>query len=84
MTPFLVVGNEEKGDEYHTHVQCPECGGVHKLDFPETRRLKDDGTWTDLVETKEVAFYVCGEDSYLAGVGGQYVRGLKEAENVAK
>lgn len=71
--PFVAFGNEElkklpplrPGDE----ISCPICGAKHRVeaakitDSTDPARVGEDG----------LLFYRCGEDSYLAGVGGKDV-----------
>lgn len=77
--PFMAIGGDDLGDEFGDAVRCDKCGGTHPLAFPQSRRLLPDGGWSEPVTDKTMAFYSCGDQTYLAGVGGRYMAGLQGA-----
>lgn len=78
--PFMAIGGNELGDEFGDAVRCDKCGGAHPLAFPQSRRLlPDGGGGSEPVMDKTMAFYSCGDKTYLAGVGGRYMAGLQGA-----
>lgn len=65
--PFVAFGNNElggpiaKGDLF----QCDKCDGQHRIEL---------GTNTETgKESDAIQFYKCGNNTYLAGIGGAAV-----------
>lgn len=50
-------------------ILCKHCGQRHIIEYGHT--VKEDGT---KVPTKLLAFYKCGENTYLAGINGKDIR----------
>lgn len=66
---MLAVGPEDLGEKVGKSIKCPHCGEEHPIKYG-TQEMPD-GTWR---ETKMLAFYTCGEKSYLAGIDGQLLK----------
>lgn len=62
---MLVIGNGELNDPLGDSVTCPHCGKVHEIQYGE--EVMKDGTRKP---SKLLAFYKCGEKSFLAGFNG--------------
>lgn len=77
--PFMAVGNDELGGELGDAVRCPKCGESHPLEYGTSRTYRPDGTMSDPVICKSMAFYRCDDKMYMAGVGGKYLTGLEGA-----
>jgi hypothetical protein len=67
---MFAIGNDEleKAKPLGDFILCTICGKRHKIEFGKELQ---DGVW---VESKLLAFYICGEKSYLAGIDGKDVR----------
>ena len=69
-TPYVGFSNETLGKQpplkAGDEIGCPTCGEAHEAFAPKA----DDGS-TPLL------FYRCGEETFLAGVGGKNVAGVK-------
>jgi hypothetical protein len=66
--PMCAIGSDElKGDLGDT-IKCPHCGEEHEVKYGD-RVLKDGKR----EPSKLLAFYSCGEKSYLAGINGERI-----------
>ena len=68
---MFAIGNEELSrlPLLPDTIKCYMCGKEHPIEYG--KRKLDDGTWE---ESKNLAFYVCGDVSYLAGIEGMDIR----------
>jgi len=68
--PFTSFGNDELAGkpELGKTITCPHCGKVHDIVYGE--KVLPDGTTEP---SKLLAFYTCGEKTYLAGVNGKNI-----------
>lgn len=66
---MLAVGLNELGKKVGKEITCPNCLKVHPIEYG--KKEMPDGTWK---ETRMLAFYKCGEKSYLAGIDGQLLK----------
>lgn len=73
---FLAVTDDELCGPLGETVLCPTCGKPHPLEFGTSSRLLPDGSKSEPVEDRTMAFYKCKENTYLAGVAGQYLPGM--------
>lgn len=62
---MLAIGNEELKEPLGDVVECPQCGQKHTVEYGE--EVLKDGTKKP---SKLLAFYSCGDKSYLAGING--------------
>ncbi len=71
-TPYIGFGNDTLAQlpkaKIGGYVLCPHCRQSHIL-----KGGKDDNG----VETDLLLFFNCGENTYLAGVGGKLTAGIK-------
>ena len=70
--PFLAIGNDELGDPIGDTVTCPHCGETHAVVHAESI----DG-FGNVIGRGSLAWYKCGDASYIAGIGGRAWRGGK-------
>lgn len=77
-TAHIAVSADDLGEAIGLDVQCPRCGETHPLEYGTSRHLQKNGEWSSPEPSKNLAFYKCGENVYLAGVGGKYLKGLGE------
>jgi hypothetical protein len=65
---MFTIGSDElkRYPELGETVNCPHCGGTHPVRF--AREEIDPGIWK---ETETLAFYNCGERSFLCGLKGK-------------
>lgn len=66
---MLAVGANELGEKIGNSYLCPRCGEEHPIEYG--KQEMPDGTWK---ETKLLAFYKCGDKSYLAGIDGRLLK----------
>ena len=68
---MFTIGNDElnKKDQLGDFILCDKCGERHRIEYGD--KVEKDGT---LTPSKLLAFYKCGNDSYLAGIGGRDIR----------
>lgn len=70
-TPYIGFGNDTLGQQSRLKdgdkITCPNCKGTHQVESGT-----EDGVKTDLL-----LFYKCGETTYLAGMAGRCVAGIK-------
>lgn len=71
--PFVSIGNDELGPPLGDTVTCKTCGNEHPVEYGTSRRILDDGTWSEPEPSRLLGFYKCGEQLYLAGVAGRQV-----------
>jgi hypothetical protein len=71
---MYAIGNEELEQlpEIGESVLCPRCGQLHPVQYGE--RVLPGG---NKEPSKTLAFYKCGEKSYLAAINGKSVVGRK-------
>ena len=73
--PYVGFGNDQLNGEPKCKegdmVECPHCNQQHPVEFATNC---DTGQPSSLL-----AFYDCGDKSYLAAVAGRFVTGLKAA-----
>lgn len=73
--PYVAFGNDEIDNSpiLGETITCRICGKEHSVEYGD--RINDDGSTTP---TKSLAFFKCGDKSYLCGVNGKDIRrGLK-------
>ena len=68
-TQFLAIGHYELGDPLGDTVTCPRCGAEHAVIHAES--IDADG---NVIGSGSVAWYKCGDASYIAGIGGRVWR----------
>ena len=68
---MFAIGNDEleKNPMLGDFILCDKCGERHKIEYGET--ILSDGTREP---SKFLAFYTCGEKTYLAGIRGKDIR----------
>jgi len=68
--PFFAIGNDEldKAEPLSDFIKCPHCGMEHPVEYGE--EVLDNGT---KVPSKLIAFYKCGEKSYLCGINSKRI-----------
>jgi hypothetical protein len=68
---MFAVGNEElnAAPELGETIKCLICGEVHEVEYGDL--VKPDGT---KAPTKMLAFFSCGDKSYLCGIDGKDIR----------
>ncbi|MFM2134466.1 MAG: hypothetical protein RL156_1747 [Bacteroidota bacterium] len=72
--PFIAIGNDELGGALGDTITCPTCGGEHVIEQSgPSKYLQSDGTW-GVGPAGLMQFYKCGEDTYVAGIGGKRLR----------
>lgn len=66
--PFIAIGNEELDNAplLGDTIVCPQCGKTHNIQYG--KKVLKDGT---RVESNMLAFYKCGDKSFLAGIEGK-------------
>ena len=69
-TQLLAIGNDELGDPLGDTVTCPECGADHAVIHAES--IDADG---NVIGRGSLAYYRCGDASYIARIGGRAWRG---------
>ncbi len=83
--PFISIGNGElKGNiklEKGTLITCPHCGGSHSVGLGKSSKFVD-GELTPEVETNAIQFYSCGKKTYMCGMDGTALNGIRLAEQV--
>ena len=65
---MLAIGNEELKGELKSHIDCSNCGNSHPIEYGD--EIMKDGTKR---QTKILAFYKCGDSTYLAGINGRSI-----------
>lgn len=67
---MISFGNDELAAKptLGARITCPHCGELHDIQYGQEKQ--PDGTWK---ESKLLAFYVCGDKAYLAGVDGKNI-----------
>ncbi len=67
---MFAIGNEElaRNDDVGESVHCPHCGLKHPVEYGE--EILKDGT---KVKSDTLAFYKCGDNSYLYGIAGKRI-----------
>lgn len=69
---YLAVGEKELGPEAEA-ILCPTCGQTHPIEYGTSRRLQDDGTWTDPAPSKSAGFYKCQGKLYIGTINGRVI-----------
>jgi hypothetical protein len=66
------IGNEELETlpRITEFITCGRCGKAHEIVYGQ--RVLNDGA---RVESKSLAYYICGGEMFLAGIDGKDVRG---------
>ena len=69
---FLAVGNGELDGlpPIEEVITCPHCGAEHEIKYGN--RILDDGSRVP----SDLAYYNCGEKTFLAGMGGKNITSL--------
>ncbi len=62
---MLAIGANELHEPLGDTVECRKCGQQHPIEYGE--EVLKDGTRKP---SKLIAFYKCGDNSYLAGING--------------
>ena len=62
---MLAIGANELHEPLGDTVECHKCGQKHPIEYGE--EVLKDGT---MKPSKLLAFYKCGDKSYLAGIDG--------------
>ena len=62
---MLAIGADELHEPLSDAVECPQCGQQHSIEYGE--EVLKDGTRKP---SKLLAFYKCGDKTYLAGING--------------
>jgi hypothetical protein len=64
---MLAIGNGEldSNPPIGKSIRCPHCNKSHSVKYGKDK---------DGVESKLLAFYSCGEKTYLAGINGRLLR----------
>lgn len=64
------ISNDElnKKPKLGKTITCPHCGQLHDIQYGEEEQ--PDGTYK---QSKTLAFYVCNDTPYLAGVNGKNI-----------
>jgi hypothetical protein len=67
---MFAIGNDEldKAEALGDSILCDRCGKEHPIEY--AKEVMPDGTKR---ESKRLAFYTCGDDSYLAGINGKRI-----------
>lgn len=70
---MFIIGNEEleKASTLKDSFICDRCGEIHSVYYG--KKEMPDGM---LVESKTLAFYRCGDKTYLAGIKEKDIRNL--------
>ena len=71
--PFIAIGNDELGEPVGDSVTCRTCGEQHAIEFGTSRRMLDDGTWSEPEPSNLLGFYKCGDGLFLASLNGRAV-----------
>lgn len=71
---MFTIGNDEiaKSQDLKDTITCYMCGKTHELKYGKVENKKT-GQWE---ENPLLAFFHCGNSSYLAGINGKDVRKL--------
>jgi len=71
---MFTIGNDELKDAppICKTIICYQCGEVHEIKYG--KKVLPDGSE---VESKLLAFYICGGKTYLAAVAGKDIRGSR-------
>ena len=69
---MLAVGNNEleNNGSVGRDILCDKCGEYHEITYGE--KVLDDGTKEP---SNMLAFYRCGDKTYLAGIDGKLLKG---------
>ncbi len=71
---MLAIGNDELAEPLGEVINCHICGKRHKLKRSVTK-LKDGST-----HKGTLSFFKCGKKTYLAGINGMALPGVRRAE----
>ena len=68
---MLAIGNDkiDTAPKLGDFILCTNCGERHRIEFGN--KILEDGT---KIPSKLLAFYKCGETTYLAGINGKDIR----------
>lgn len=71
---MFAIGNDElkQCPRLGKSILCDICGKRHKVRYGKEKQ--EDGTWAP---TTNIAFYSCGDNSYLVGIKGKDIRRRK-------
>lgn len=70
---MFAIGNDELGPPIGETVECPHCGGTHRVEYGE--KVLKDGTKEP---SRLLGFYRCGGHAYLCAIGGMSI--VQEAQ----
>ena len=67
---MIAIGHDElsKKDAVGNSINCPNCGDAHEIEYGD--EVMPDGTKKP---SKLLAFYKCGNKTYLAGIAGKVI-----------
>lgn len=67
---MFTISNEEKKKLplLGKFITCPKCGETHEIQYG--KELLPDGSY---IESNILAFYVCGNKTFLAGIDGKCI-----------
>jgi len=70
LPPMLAIGSNEleNNDDLGESIDCPHCQQRHNIEHGKEKNA--NGKW---VESNLLAFYKCGDKSYLAGIDGKKI-----------
>jgi len=72
--PYAAIGNNELGPPAGETIECLFCKQQHPIEYGTSRRLMDNGEWSEPEPCTTLGFYKCGDKSYLASVDGRLLR----------
>ena len=71
---MFAIGNDELGPPAGETIKCLFCGEDHLIEYGTAQHMLKDGTMTEPEVSKELGFYTCEGNSYLASVNGRLLR----------
>lgn len=72
--PYIAIGNTELGEPAGETIECLFCKQQHPIEYGTSRRVLENGEWSEPKVYKTLGFYKCSDKSYLASVDGRLLR----------
>ena len=72
--PHITIGNNELGEPAGETIECLFCKQQHPIEYADSRTPLDNGEWSEPEVYKQLGFYKCGDQSYLASVDGRLLK----------